>query len=355
MQVRKQQYFVYFKRRQFTCINGNVFACNTSIYNRASTKSYYDYKRTVIFGILVVFYKCVCFQSAPIFHLTDEDRVVTSMCQCQDTFRPEPSITIQIVEFLEYLHLNFVKKNGNVNLMMSYDFIPSQHFPGSANNSMTLKPDRPLQVGKTHSSFKCTADEKLELNNSVYHMEVTINHVHLQAFDISGGQFSPGKRKHILSFTLLLRKTSINYVWLLDPSNIFTYVCLTAVYTFLLLENMFQYNYNTCMLISEHWIETIKVNDFDVRYQLQLSAVDCYEDHTTTHHTSRKLIEHVLYVSLRLRMFILPEGWAYSHRFSPPANTVYACPYVRPSLRPSPYYPRHNFETTRKINKKTCR
>ena len=95
---------------------------------------------------------------------------------------------------------------------MSYDLTPSRHFPDSSNNSMTLKSDKPLQVGNIHSSFKCEADEKLELNNVFYNMEVTINHVHLQAFDMSGGQFSPGKRNHELSFTLSVEENIILYM-----------------------------------------------------------------------------------------------------------------------------------------------
>jgi len=76
---------------------------------------------------------------------------------------------------------------------MSYELIPSQHFPNLPNESVTLIPANMLHVGQRHSSFMWTADENLELDFSPYHMEVTINHVQLQAYDITNGQFSPGK------------------------------------------------------------------------------------------------------------------------------------------------------------------
>jgi len=97
--------------------------------------------------------------------------------------------------FNEYLHLEFSQNNANVNLLVTYDLNPSKHFPGASNNSLTLKADKLLQVGHRQSSFKCNADEKLELDFYLYHMEVTINHVQFQAYDIAGGNFSSGKSK----------------------------------------------------------------------------------------------------------------------------------------------------------------
>jgi len=117
------------------------------------------------------------------------------MCQCPSVLRPTPTITVQMHAFNEYLHLEFSQNNSNVYLLVSYDLNPSKHFPGAWNKSMTLKSDKLMQVGHRQSSFKCNADEKLELDFYLYHMEVTINHVQFQAYDIANGTFSPGKRK----------------------------------------------------------------------------------------------------------------------------------------------------------------
>jgi len=135
------------------------------------------------------------FQSAPIFHLTGKDSVVHSKCLCQSIFNSKPSITIQMDRSTEFLQLEFSQNNPNVNMLMSYGLTPSKHFRGTSNDSMTLQSDKLLQVGHRQSSFKCNADETLELDFYLYHMEVTINHVQFQAYDIAGGKFSPGKSK----------------------------------------------------------------------------------------------------------------------------------------------------------------
>ena len=131
---------------------------------------------------------------------------MTSQCHCQNFFRPTeiPRMSIEMNTFLEYLHLDFEldKERKNVNLKMSYELIPSQHFPKLPSDSVTLIPANMLHVGQRHSSFMCTADEKLKLDFSPYHMEVTINHVQLQAYDITNGQFSPGKMS---TYFLLLK------------------------------------------------------------------------------------------------------------------------------------------------------
>lgn len=158
--------------------------------------------------MIYYFILLVRFQLARSFSLNAEDTVMNCVCD-ESIFTPKAQMTIQLNSFLDSLHLEFLQDNPlqeNVNLKVTYDFNPLKHFPDYPNGTLPAKllPNRQLPVGARRSSFKCTADETVELDFFPYHISLTINNVHLQAYDIFGGKFSPGKKiKHILELEIL--------------------------------------------------------------------------------------------------------------------------------------------------------
>ena len=173
-------------------------------------------------SILILFSVChvimnAWFQLAPSFRLSDDDNVTDCACD-ESIFTPKAQMTIQLKSFSDFLHFDFLVDNllnENVSLKVTYDLNPLKHFPDYPNGTLpaTLSSVRQLHVGKRGSSFKCSADERVELDFFPYHMELTINTVHLQVYDINGGQFSPGKKIKTVSmheFNISLKSFAIS-------------------------------------------------------------------------------------------------------------------------------------------------
>lgn len=132
-------------------------------------------------------------------------RVVDHECICHNEtpFESEPIIMLEMFPTAERLRFMFPsfpgnatekKKNDNIYMGAVFDFVPSKHFSDDPNNKTIEIPAPPtINIGSNSNSYVCNSAEVMNFDQAPYHIALEISDLHVQAYDVRSGHFSPGK------------------------------------------------------------------------------------------------------------------------------------------------------------------